>query len=85
LSISDNMPPPIPFTDDATMKRAMQVRRMMNESILQRTPQERDRMMQVHLAQARGTTANAFLLRCAMNFALRLRQARSERDAHDDG
>ena len=68
----------------ATTERAMQVRRIMNESLRQRTPQDRDRTMQVHMAQARGATANAFLLRCAMNFAIRLRKTQTGTDVHDD-
>lgn len=43
-------------SDDATIARAVQVCRIMNESLRQRTPQERDRIMQTHLAQARGAS-----------------------------
>ena len=85
MSIPDDMPPPVPLAeDDATRERAMQVRRIMNESLRQRTPQERDRTMQVHMAQARGATANAFLLRHVMNFSIRLREIRTGTDLHDD-
>ena len=70
--------------DEKTVERAMQVCRIMNESLRQRTPQERDRIMQAHLAQARGASANAALLRSATNLALRLRRARVETDGHDD-
>lgn len=46
------------------------------------TPQQRDRMMQVFLAQARGWKRNGDLLRCAVRTALAL-QARRERGRED--
>ncbi len=62
------------MSDTDTIKRAERLRRMMNEYIRTMTPQERDRMMQVHLAQARGPVANARLLRAMTNFWLRVKK-----------
>lgn len=46
---------------------------LMNDYIRDRSPQERDRMMQVHLAEARGTKRNADLLMQSTEAILRLR------------
>ena len=45
----------MPHADKEALRRAMRVRQLMNDRLLAMTPQERDRLMQVHLAQARGT------------------------------
>ena len=47
---------------DGTAERAEKLRRMTADFLRSMTPQERDRTMQVHLAQARGPTRNAMLL-----------------------
>lgn len=65
-------------TDDAqydreTRARAERLRVMMNDYIRNMTDAERDRLMQIHLAEARGPEMNAFLLRKAMNLAIRMR------------
>ncbi len=67
------------LNDPDTIERAMRLRRIMNEFVTTMTPQERDRVMQVHLAQARGPVRNAMLL-CEMTaMLLRARQsARAE-------
>jgi hypothetical protein len=65
-------------TDDRdTIERATRLRRIMNEFITTMTPQQRDRVMQVHLAQARGPVRNGDLLRQAVDRALRIRAAQS--------
>jgi hypothetical protein len=43
----------------------------MNRLLENQTPQERDRTMQLHLAQARGPQGNALALRRLMDFAIR--------------
>lgn len=62
-------------TDDRdTIEGAMRLQRLMNEYLSTMTPQERDRLMQIHLAQARGPVRNAMLL-CEMTaMLLRARQ-----------
>jgi len=49
--------------EQAVLKRAVTLRIMTAERVRKMTPQERDRMMQVHLAQARGPQRNVTLLR----------------------
>ncbi|MEK6675006.1 MAG: hypothetical protein AABZ47_05050 [Planctomycetota bacterium] len=51
---------------------------MMNRHFNNRTPQERDRTMQVHLAQARGTRRNGDLLRHSIDVMLNIRANKSE-------
>ena len=47
------------------------------ESLVSRlSPPERDRLMQVHLAQARGTVRNGDLLRRSIDWSLRIKAAR---------
>lgn len=62
--------------DPEAMERVLKLRAMMNNWLRSRTAQQRDRDMQVHLAEARGPIQNAFLLRHAYNFAIRLRSIR---------
>lgn len=63
----------------ATTARAMQLRAMIAEMIRTQSPQERDRMLQQHLAQARGPQRNAMLL-CQMTaLILKLRAGRDEK------
>lgn len=57
---------------------------MMNEYIRNMTDAERDRLMQVHLAEARGIQMNAYLLRKAMDFAIRMRAASHRKDTAND-
>ena len=61
--------------DKDTIARAMRVREMMNGVIRNTSAQERDRRMQVHLAQARGPVANAALLRSSIALMLRMKGA----------
>ncbi len=75
------MPTRRPINDPDTIKRAYRVRELMNEYLCNRTPQERDRIMQIHLAQARGTAANAHLLCQAMDFGIRIRAMRAAENA----
>jgi hypothetical protein len=49
---------------------------MMNERLRSMTPQERDRTMQIHLAQARGVVRNGDLLRQAVDRALEIQASR---------
>lgn len=76
-------------TDDRdTTERAMCLRQMMNEFLRKMTAQERDRLMQVHLAQARGPAGNARALRSLTNALIRMRAARqasSSRVEDDSG
>ena len=71
-------------SDKDAMARAMRVRELMNDVIRNTSAQERDRRMQVHLAQARGPVANAVLLRSSIALMLRMKgaQALSE-NIHD--
>ncbi len=64
------------LNDPGTMKRAVKLRGMMNRFITKMTPQQRDRIMQVHLAQARGARRNGDLLRQAVDRALQIQAAR---------
>jgi hypothetical protein len=50
-----------------------------------RSAQQRDRDMQVHLAEARGPIQNALLLRRAYNFAIRLRLNRTDSEPDHAG
>jgi hypothetical protein len=68
-----------------TTERARRVVALMNMRLRSMTPQERDRTMQVHLAQARGSVANAHLLRKAVRFSVALRAQRKMEDQSDDG
>jgi len=63
--------------DSTALARAMRLCVLMNDHIRNMAPPDRDRMMQVHLAEARGPEMNAQLLRHAMNFAIRIRVARA--------
>ena len=58
--------------------RADRLRELMNEMIRSTLPQERDRRMQVHLAQARGPVGNATLLRATTAMILRMKAAQVE-------
>jgi hypothetical protein len=60
--------------DPDTQVRALRLRRMMDEFLAAQTPQERDRMMQLHLAQARGPKGNARALVQLMDFAIKVRK-----------
>ena len=50
------------MNDQESIERAGRLRRVINEHLRNRTPQERDRTMQVFLAQARGPLRNVMLL-----------------------
>lgn len=66
--------------DVETMERASRLRRLMNEYLKNMTPQERDRMMQVHLAEARGPIRNGNGLRMLTNTFIRARAAQRSQD-----
>ena len=75
---------PHKIDDPDTQARAVRFRRMMNDFLANQTPQERDRMMQVHLAQARGPEGNAMALRRLMGFAIDIRKGRRDSEhTHD--
>ena len=67
--------------DPEAMERVLRLRAIMNDWLRTRSAQQRDRDMQVHLAEARGSIQNAFLLRHAYNFAIRLRSMQRRDDA----
>lgn len=50
---------------------------MMDDYLRNRTPQERDRLMQIHLAEARGPAMNAWLLSESMDWALTRKSRRN--------
>lgn len=77
-------PPDSERDDPLTRARALRLRQLMNRAIADQTPQDRDRMMQVHLAQARGPEANAVALRRLMDFAIRLGRLRRNAEADHD-
>jgi hypothetical protein len=58
--------------DKALALCAARVRELMNSFISGMSPQDRDRRMQFHLAQARGPIQNAELLRHSMNLRIRI-------------
>lgn len=62
--------------EPATIERAMRLRRMTAEHVRDMKPHERDRLMQVHLAQARGPIKNAMVLRQMTATILRIRKGR---------
>ncbi|MHC4696093.1 MAG: hypothetical protein ACYTFA_05045 [Planctomycetota bacterium] len=62
------------MSDQENIERAVRLRRMMNEYLRNRTPQERDRIMQVYLAQARGPVRNVMLLCDMTGMLLRARK-----------
>ncbi len=70
--------------DDDTVKRAMRQCELMNEYLRTMTPQQRDRNMQVHLAQARGPVGNAILLRQMTGMMIRLKQAQRSSESRND-
>lgn len=72
-------------TDQDATERAVRLRRMTAEYLRAMSPQERDRMMQVHLAQARGPAKNLELLRSMTAMMVRIRKAQREQDATDHG
>ena len=59
--------------DPEAIERVLKLRAIMNDWLRRRSAQQRDRDMRVHLAEAREPIRNAILLRCAYNFAIRLR------------
>ena len=59
--------------DVETARRAMRLREMTREMLVNMTPPERDRMMQVHMAQARGPVGNGDLLRQSTDALLMMR------------
>lgn len=65
------------FDDPDTAKRATKLCEMMNDLLRKMTPQERDRTMQIHLAQARGVHRNGDLLRQSVDRALQIVAMRS--------
>ncbi len=69
--------------DQDMIKRATRLRQMMNEFLRKMTPQERDRKMQIHLAQARGSVANALGLRQMTNFMMQMKQAQMKGPSDD--
>ena len=69
--------------DEGTIERAMRLRRIMDEYLRTRTPQERDRTMQVHLAQARGPVGNITLLRKMTATMLRIKKAQQSEHEFD--
>jgi hypothetical protein len=81
--MTDNLNP-------STAERAVKLRQMTAEYLRNMTPQQRDRMMQVHLAQARGPIGNITLLRRLTASMLRIKRHRESinaeaKDAGDDG
>jgi len=70
--------------DPDTQARAVRLRRMMSDFLTNQAPQERDRMMQVHLAQARGPKGNAMALRRLMAFAIGIRKGRKDQEHSND-
>ncbi len=72
-------------TDPDTLERAVRLRRMTADYLRAMSPQERDRMMQVHLAQARGPAKNLELLRSMTAMMVRIKKARQEQDGRDHG
>ncbi len=75
----------MPRTDPDTLERAVRLRRMTAEYLRAMSPQERDRMMQVHLAQARGPQKNLELLRRMTAMMVQIKKARQEQDGRDHG
>ena len=71
------------LNDPETMARAVRLRRLMDASLANQTPQERDRIMQMHLAQARGPLRNAVLLCDMTAMLLRARQAAEPEERQD--
>ena len=71
--------------DPEVMERVLKLRAIMNDWLRSRSAQQRDRDMQVYLAEARGTIQNALLLRSAHNFAIRLRASRTNSEVHYAG
>lgn len=70
--------------DQGTSARAVQLRKMTRDMLANMTPQERDRMVQQHLAQARGPVRNAILLRQMTAMLLRARKAAQTGETRDD-
>lgn len=66
-----------------TAERAVKLRKMTADYLRNVTPQERDRTMQAHLAQARGPVANITLLRKMTATMLRIKKARQGENESD--
>ncbi len=69
-------------TDTETIARAVRLRGMTRRMLAEKTPAERDRMLQRHLAQARGPARNALLLR--QMTAMLVRAHRAAQDTESD-
>ena len=69
--------------EQETFERGDRLRRMMNEYLRSMTPQDRDRTMQIHLAQARGPVRNAMLLCDMTAMLLRARQMAQPKERQD--
>jgi hypothetical protein len=63
-------------TRGQTRERAQRLRAMTAEYLNSLTPAQRDRLMQTHLAQARGRRLNAELLRGLTHSLVRIVQAK---------
>ncbi|MCK4660544.1 MAG: hypothetical protein KAV82_13570 [Phycisphaerae bacterium] len=72
------------INDQASARRAQRLREMTRDLLNDMTPAQRDRMMQIHLAQARGPRQNV-LLACQMtSMLLRLEAAKKAgKDSHE--
>ena len=70
--------------DKETVARAEQLRRMMTDYLRNMSDAERDRMLQVHLAQARGGLLNAELMRRMTAFILRARAAQHTKEGEQN-
>lgn len=64
----------------STQDRAELLRKMMQKYLQELTPQDRDHIMQTHLAQARGPKKNAELLRLMTDSVLRMKQNQTKKD-----
>lgn len=62
------------------LERAAEIRRLVKERIETMTPQERDRIMQSNLAQARTDEQNARVMRDMLNFMIRMKMMRELED-----
>jgi len=71
--------------DREAMERALKLRAIMNDFLNKRSAEQRDRDMQIYLAEARGPIQNAVLLRHAFNFAIRLRASRTNPEVQHAG
>ncbi len=72
-----------PTINTMTHERAAQLTAILNQAVRNLTPQERDRRLQYHLAQARGPLRNLELMFETTAMILRAKSLTQNKDTHN--